>query len=119
MPKIRANSWRGNVAVSPRMPDQRTSDDSAEARIGKRITVQSDGCWLYNDDRDPDQHAGTYTAKRAVQVHRFVYETLIGPILPGRHLHHECEIPRCCNPAHCVPLTPLEHKARHREMAKR
>lgn len=118
MPKLRGGAWKRNSGGA-RVPLKISIDESDEARIGSRITVQPDGCWLYNDDRDPDQHASTDTGKRSFVVHRFVYETLVGPIPPSHHLHHECEIPRCCNPAHCVPLTPLEHKARHREMAKR
>lgn len=88
------------------------ADASLEARIGSRIERHPDGCWLYNDKRDqyvvlPQVGGG---------LHRWVYETLVGPIDEGLHLHHECRNPGCCNPAHLLPLTPKEHKARHKQL---
>lgn len=89
------------------------ADETIEARIGRRVQVQADGCWLY---RGESERYGRHRDARAdvnVAVHRFVYETLVGPIPDGHHLHHDCETPGCCNPAHLTPLKPKEHKRRH------
>lgn len=54
--------------------------------------------------------------RRPIRVHRFVYETFVGPIPPGRgwHIHHQCGNRLCINPDHLELLTGPEHKRRHR-----
>lgn len=85
---------------------------SLETVVGGRVTVRPDGCWLYGDD--PAKYRAVETSTRgAVLVHRFVYETLVGPIPDGMVLHHECETPACCNPAHLTPMTNGDHIAHH------
>lgn len=46
-------------------------------------------------------------------LHRHVYETKVGPIPPGRQIHHTCGNKRCINPAHLVALSPGEHRTVH------
>jgi hypothetical protein len=53
------------------------------------------------------------TRKRNGLVHRVAYESLIGPIPDGMHLHHECRNRLCVNPAHLRPLAQGEHNAMH------
>jgi hypothetical protein len=87
-------------------------DSSDEARIGERITPQPNGCWLFNGK--PEQYGMAWSRQgRPVSVHRFVYETLVGPIPDGWDLHHQCHTPGCCNPAHLTPLDKAEHRAGH------
>lgn len=107
MPKLHRNAH--GVTDRPR-PEV---DDTPETKIGRKIEVQPNGCWIFNGNphlygsASPSRDFGT------VRVHRFVYETLVGPIPEGHHLHHECDNVGCCNPEHLTPLTPKEHKARH------
>lgn len=91
-------------------------DDNPETVIGRRIKPRPDGCWII--DNDPDNYGQVRVAGRQVAAHRFVYETLIAPVPDGHHLHHECQVPGCCNPAHLVPLTPGEHSQRHAELRR-
>ena len=84
-------------------------DTSREARVGANITPQPNGCWIYGDG-DTDKYKGD---SRTGQIHRYVYETLRGPIPVGRHLHHTCQTKACCNPDHLIPLTPSEHAKEH------
>lgn len=58
---------------------------------------------------------GTTVPRRC---HVIAYESLVGPVDEGLHLHHLCEQPRCCNPEHLQPLTPHEHKQAHRELRR-
>lgn len=88
------------------------NDDNHETRIGRRIQPQPNGCWIYGDD--PDKYGSD--RKLVVRVHRFVYETLVGPIPKGHHLHHKCQTPACCNPAHLEPLSPDEHAKAHKDL---
>jgi hypothetical protein len=39
----------------------------------------------------------------------------VGEIPEGHHLHHTCETPGCCNPAHLEPLSPGDHVRKHRD----
>lgn len=93
-----------------------TADASTEARFGKHVTPMPNGCWAWGNDLD---HYGNFAVhsgggmKTQVQAHRFAYETIVGPIPDGQHLHHICENPGCVNPAHLVPLTPSDHKHEH------
>lgn len=84
---------------------------SPETRIGRQITPQPNGCWNWTapikDRPHPTLHGKT------VVGYRFVYETLVGPILTGHVLHHVCENPICCNPAHLVPMLNGDHVAHH------
>jgi hypothetical protein len=93
----------GHAGVQP--------DRSVEARIGRRVQVQPNGCWLYNGSAD--DYGTTSIEGRQVRVHRFVYEALVGPIPEGHHVHHECETPGCCNPKHLRTMTPGQHRQHH------
>lgn len=96
--RSRSHAARRNVAAQR---NRYSSDDSPETRIGRRVTVQPDGCWIYNGE--PTRYG----------VHRFVYETLIGPIPPQYQLHHSCLTPGCCNPHHLRPVRQPQHRAIH------
>lgn len=90
---------------------------SVETRIGERITPQPNGCWLF--DTGPDKYGQAVLAGSQMgSVHRFVYETLVGPIPDGYHVHHLCETPGCCNPSHLEPMSPGDHRRRHAEHRK-
>lgn len=87
------------------------NDDNIESRIGRSITPQPNGCWIFRNVEE------IYGSTREIsRVHRFVYETLVGPIPQDHHLHHKCVTPACCNPAHLEPLTPAEHAAAHKKL---
>ena len=88
----------------------RTTKDTSrtrEDRIGERIAVQPDGCWQWTGATNP----GGYGVSGGDNIHRYVYELLVGPIPDGHHLHHDCRNPACCRPSHLTPLTPSEHSA--------
>lgn len=87
------------------------NDDNIESRIGRSITPQPNGCWIFRNN--PDIYGGT---RDIATVHRFVFETLVGPIPRGCQLHHKCVTPACCNPAHLEPLTPAQHAAAHKKL---
>lgn len=98
--------------VNGRQPN----DDNPQTRIGRNIQVQANGCWLYGGRQD--RYGRAILNGKSVAVHRFVYEVLVGEIPEGHHVHHECETPACCNPAHLIALTPAEHGQRHAEMRR-
>lgn len=111
----RAGSKQGYLDRKSRMATESAnrSSDSLERRIGSRIKPQPNGCWLFNGVTDP--YYGTWkVAGETLQVHRFVYETLVGPIPDGHDIHHICETKACCNPEHLTPMTRSDHMKHHR-----
>jgi hypothetical protein len=95
---------------------------SLESRLGAKVQIQPSGCWAYNGNLDKYHHVnlpatGTEHRKQ-VPAHRWFYETLVGPIEDGLHLHHRCEKPGCVNPDHLVPLTNSEHQAEHHQLRR-
>jgi hypothetical protein len=110
--------------------------DVLPARIISKICVREDGCWEWtgaiSKPSVANPSAGGYGRVRTcvdgvaghVGAHRFVYETVVGPIPEGMQLDHKCCDPvrcvggntcphrRCCNPDHLEPVTGLENQRR-------
>jgi hypothetical protein len=73
-----------------------------------RIEKTDDDCWIWQGAKKKSGHS-TMT----INVHRFVYEMLVGPV--PEHLwldHFHCDNPSCLNPKHLRPVTPLENTLR-------
>ena len=45
---------------------------------------------------------------------RHVYETHVGPIPDGAHIHHTCGNGWCVEPTHLEALSPRQHFEAHR-----
>lgn len=70
-------------------------------------------CWLWTAKKVDGKGYGQITeGKRAYQVHRVVYEALVGPIPDGLQLDHLCRVRRCCRPNHLEPVTQTENQRR-------
>jgi len=70
------------------------------------------GCWLWGD-RPSGQGYGQYRwGRRRPVAHRFLWETLFGPVPPGLQLDHLCRVRCCVNPAHLEPVTPQVNNLR-------
>lgn len=77
----------------------RAVDTSDEARLGSLIEPQPNGCWLFT--ATIDAHGRAWIGKGIqVNVVRFVYTTLRGPIPLRAKLTQTCATDRCCNPDH-------------------
>lgn len=63
-------------------------------------------CWIWTRAKTVDGYPNN-------QMCRKIYETVVGSVPLGWHLHHACKIKACRNPWHGVPLTPLEHRKMH------
>lgn len=86
---------------------------SHETKIGRQIIPQANGCWLW---KGQSQRYGASTvgpSQHKAKVHRYVYGLLVGPIDDELILHHHCETPGCCNPAHLEPMTQGDHRRLH------
>lgn len=89
---------------------------SIEARYGKFIQPQDDGCWVWTGKLN---EAGYGLLPRYVDgtryAHRWVYETCFDTIPEGHHVHHRCGNRACCNPFHLVALSPADHGWAHQD----
>lgn len=90
-----------------------------------RVWVTPCGCWLWlgGDDGygDPVHGLGAYGrilrpgTRNAMPVHRYVFETFVGPIPDGYDVDHICAkwapdarvSRKCVNPDHLQAVTPL------------
>lgn len=81
----------------------RTAEMVALARVCGRLSVDEDGCWLWPGALREGYGRATMSGKQ-VNVHRFVYEALVGPI-GEQTLDHLCRARACANPAHLEPVS--------------
>lgn len=89
------------------------------AEVAACIFPDMNGCWPWPGKPTPDGYGyvwleptpyGYYTTCR---VHRYMFDTLVGPIPEGHHIHHRCENRPCWHPLHLQALTPKAHFAHH------
>lgn len=85
-----------------------------------RFVNKTETCWLWTGFIDKPGYGhfrvGTKYAPcdgRPVKyVHRWLYETLRGPISPDLDLDHLCRVRHCVNPDHLEPVTHKENVLR-------
>lgn len=93
-----------------------TLSSSDIQRIFSRVDIDSpDGCWLWTGARDRLGYGYVRYQGTVVNLHRLVFAWLVAPLSDkGRKgnapvLHHVCENPSCCNPAHLKLMSHCEH----------
>ena len=81
-------------------------------RFLDKCRLMPSGCWAWTGATNDGGYA-LYTppgSRRIRLAHRWVYETLIGPIPPGLTIDHVrergCQHRNCVNPQHLEPVTP-------------
>lgn len=73
------------------------------------------GCWLWSRAINNKGYGRLSINKKQVLAHRYVYETVRGPIPGGLSLDHKCSNRRCVNPDHLEPVTHKENCRRGRK----
>jgi hypothetical protein len=85
-------------------------------RLLRRIEINPiTGCWEWQGAVNPDGYARIEIERRirhSGYIHRFAYETWVGPIHPGFEIDHLCRVRRCCNPDHLEPVTQYANNMR-------
>jgi len=100
-------------------------------KVLNKIRITENGCWEFTGSKTP---SGYGKIGRRIngklfmyQVHRYVYESLVGKIDVGMQANHHCDNRVCCNPKHIfigtqkdnmedayskgrMPRDPHEHK---------
>ncbi len=86
-----------------------------EAKVERR---GEDECWAFQGYTMPSGHGQMALGRRQdrrERAHRVSYELYVGPIPDGCIVHHTCESPSCCNPAHLQLTTRREHPSLHKK----
>ncbi len=72
------------------------------------MSVDATGpCWLWTGARTKAGY-GNFRRSKGGPIstcHRYVWETLVGPLEPGIQLDHLCRVRHCVNPDHLEPVT--------------
>lgn len=91
---------------------------TAEERLLARLPERPEGgCWIWAGAANPNGYGTIYGLRGTKEyVHRFAYETWVGPIPDGLTIDHVkargCVSSLCCNPAHLEPVTQSENARR-------
>lgn len=70
-------------------------------RFRENVLHSSSGCWLWSESkRDKHGYGRFSTHGHKVFAHRVSWVLFRGPILDGKDVLHECDVPACVNPTH-------------------
>ena len=89
------------------------------AQVAAHVAPDANGCWPWDGYINVQGYGSvwceptSYGLHQSVEIHRYMYDTLVGPIPEGHYVHHRCEHKPCWHPMHLEPLTPREHLAWH------
>jgi len=83
----------------------------------RRRMVLDEGCWIVSGAESHGRYQSVSIGNRSVLAHRFVYETLVGPIPEGLQIDHLCRVRWCANPAHLEAVTPRVNSLRSTSIA--
>lgn len=93
--------------------------DPRERLLSKVGATDDNGCWGWTGYRNRLGYGvfsllnpPTASLRKNALAHRFVYETLVGPIPDGLVLDHLCRNRACVNPAHLEPVSGGENVRR-------
>lgn len=124
-PEISKKLPTTNDAATPRFDDPRLP-----RRFWDKVTVQSNGCWLWAAGTDKDGYARYSRDGQWCLAYRVSYEGLVGAVSDGFELDHVCHTRddsctdgsrcrhrRCVNPAHLESVSRAENNSRNRSFA--
>lgn len=91
-----------------------------------RIRVDDNGCWIAQGKPTKDGYViwGRDEDRKPIYAHIAAQKLWNGPIPPGYHVHHMCEVTSCCNPKHIRAVSrsinqKQYHVRRHGQMSRR
>ena len=80
-------------------------------RFLARVTMEpNSGCWLWARSWRHG-YGNIKVGGKVLATHRMSWEIFIGPIPPGLHVLHRCDVPCCVRPSHLWLGTPTDNTA--------
>lgn len=70
------------------------------------------GCWIWTGSLSTDGYGRFRCERRSWLAHRWLYESVHGPVPRGFELDHTCRNRRCVRPSHLDPVTHRENVSR-------
>lgn len=64
-------------------------------------------CWIWCGCLSDTGYGSFSFDGKGVNVHQWLYNTLVGPVPKGKELDHLCRVRGCVNPSHLEPVTRL------------
>jgi hypothetical protein len=61
---------------------------------------KGDGCWLWRGAMRTTGYGSFFAEGHLLQAHRVAFELANGPIAPGMHVCHRCDVKACVRPDH-------------------
>jgi hypothetical protein len=84
--------------------------DKVIASFWKRVTKRDDGCWIYVSNSTRYSFLSCRANGKRYLAHRFSYELHHNTSIPdGMLVCHQCDVPKCVNPAHLFLGTNLDN----------
>lgn len=74
--------------------------DPVERLKNSYIVDSNTGCWKYTGYIATNGYGQITVNKKTLRVHRFAYETFVGPLDPELEICHSCNCKSCINPEH-------------------
>jgi len=107
----------GSRARLPRLFSLGSEKDVARfwAKVKK---AGDDECWLWQAARQAGRYGVFSLEGGTVMPHRYAWQLANGPLPPGMHVLHSCDVKLCCNPRHLRLGTSIEN-AHDRVLRKR
>jgi HNH endonuclease len=88
-------------------------DDLTRLVRTKVVVCPECGCWRWTGSRDTSHYAKFKLRGKTLILHRYAYESLVGPIPDGMTIDHlNCTLRCCINPAHMQVISSLDNTLR-------
>lgn len=89
-----------------------TLNGKLRSTLDRLEPITESGCLVWTGTCKRNGYAYVSVDGKEILLHRFLYESLVGPIAPGMQIDHLCRVRSCGNVAHLEVVTQRENVLR-------